>query len=227
MNNFLFSVTQEVLELGIKIVGGRVTGTKNTSDNSDFETYKRDKLKQITQDWQGKNYKEDSVLQGFRDLHTNVGRSNRDYVASPENLLIRFLKKGIFPHINTIVDIYNLISLESRLALGAHDIDHVKGNITLRLTDGNENFIPLGSTEPMRVFPHEYAYIDDGNNIVCRLEVLQVEPTKVTINSHDIFFIIQGNQNTEQTYVINYANQLGALITKYSGGDFSIIYPPS
>lgn len=223
MNKFSFSVTSQVLDLGVKIIGARITGTKNSLDSLEFGKYKQQKLQQITLDWQNKNYKDDHILQGFRDLHTQVGKSNRDFIASPESLLSRFVKKGFFPHINTIVDIYNLVSLESQLALGAHDIHYVNGNIALRLTDGTENFIPLGSSEAEKVSPGEYAYVDSQNNIVCRLEVLQVEPTKITLDSDDIFFIIQGNQNTDLDYVTKFASQLGQLVTKYCGGDFTVL----
>ena len=34
--------------------------------------------------------------------------------------------------------------LESKLALGAHNIDKVDGNVTLRFTDGTERFLTLG-----------------------------------------------------------------------------------
>lgn len=226
MNNFSFSVTQEVFDLGVRIIGIKITDMHNASENPEFEIYKKEKLEQVTKDWQGKNYKEDSILQGFRDLHTKVGRSNRDYVASPENLLGRFLKKGYFPHINTIVDIYNLISLESRLALGAHDINYVHGNITLRLTDGSENFIPLGHTVPEKVFPQEYAYVDNENNIVCRLEVLQVEPTKITLESKEIFFIIQGNAQTSKDYIETATNKLADLLTRFCGGEVIYLIRP-
>lgn len=33
--------------------------------------------------------------------------------------------------------------MDTKLALGAHDLDKIEGNITLRLTQGNENYIPL------------------------------------------------------------------------------------
>lgn len=44
-----------------------------------------------------------------------------------------------------MVDIYNLISMDTKLALGAHDLAKTEGNISLKLTTGNENYIPLGS----------------------------------------------------------------------------------
>lgn len=220
MRNFSFSTQKEVIDLGVKIITARVTDIENGDSNADFETYKNVELENIKQQWAGKKYKNDPVLAGFRDLHTKVGRSNRDYVASPEGLRWSFLERGRFPHINLIVDIYNLVSLKTGLALGAHDIDKVKGNITLRLTKGDETFIPLGKTEPVTIFPGEYGYVDDGNNVVCRLEVLQVEPTKVITESKDIFLIIEGNANISDEYVKQAAEEVCQTITKYCGGNY-------
>lgn len=158
------------------------------------------------------------MLAGFRDLHTKVGRSNREYIASPEGLRWLFLERGRFPRINVLVDAYNLVSIKTGLALGAHDIDRVRGNITLRLTKGDETFIPLGKTEPVKVFPGEYGYIDDENNVICRLEVLQVEPTKVTTETTDVFVIIEGNTNTSVESVKGAAQEVCNLITQYCDG---------
>ena len=223
MRNFSFSTQKEVIDLGVKIITARITDIKNSDSNADFETYKNAELENIKQQWEGKKYKDDPVLTGFRDLHTKVGRSNRDYVASPEGLRWSFLERGRFPHINLLVDTYNLVSLKTGLALGAHDIDKVKGNITLRLTKGDEIFIPLGKTEAVSIFPGEYGYVDDGNNVVCRLEVLQVEPTKVGIESKDIFLIVEGNANTSSEYVKQVAEEVCRTITKYCDGSFNFL----
>jgi len=220
MREFFFNTQKEVLDLGVKIITARITNVQNTDSNTDFETYKNSELEKVKNQWAGKKYKDDPILAGFRDLHTKVGRSNRDYVASPEGLRWSFLERGRFPHINLLVDIYNLVSLKTGLALGAHDIDKVQGNITLRLTKGDEIFIPLGKTEPVAIFPGEYGYVDDGNSVVCRLEVLQVEPTKVIAESKDIFLIIEGNANTSDEYVKQSAEEVCKTITKYCGGSY-------
>ncbi len=223
MKNLSFSVTKEVTDLGVKILTARITDIQNSDSNAEFETYKNSELEKIKQQWVNKKYKDDPALVGFRDLHTKVGRSNREYVASPEALRWLLLERGCFPHVNALVDIYNLISVKTGLALGAHDIDKVQGNITLRLTKGDETFIPLGKVEPVAIFPGEYGYVDDGNNVICRLEVLQVEPTKVTSDSKDIFMIIEGNANTNTEYIRNTAKEVCELIIKYCGGSYSFL----
>lgn len=223
MKDLSFSVSKEVSDLGVKVITARISALKNFDSNTEFENYKTSELAKIKLDWEGKKYKDDPILVGFRDLHTKVGRSNREYVASPESLRWLFLERGRFPKINLLVDIYNLISLKSGLSLGAHDIDKITGNVTLRLTKGDEVFIPLGKTEPLAIFANEYSYVDDANNIICRMEVLQVEPTKVALETTDVFLIIQGNANTETNYLTSFAKEVCELITKYCGGSYSFL----
>lgn len=218
-----FSVSREVLDLGVKIQTLRISGVTNSTESSDFEELKKKELENVRSFWGGRNYKDDPILTGFRDLHTKVGRSNRDYVASPEDLTWLFLERGRFPHINMIVDIYNLVSLKTRLAFGAHDVAHIQGNISLRLTDGSEVFEPLGKIEKVSVFPGEYGYVDDGNNVICRMEVLQVEPTKVTEQTTDIFVIVQGNMNTESDYVKKGAELVSDWVTRFCGGTAALL----
>jgi DNA/RNA-binding domain of Phe-tRNA-synthetase-like protein len=218
MRKITFTASPQALDLGIKIVTARISGLTNKDSDQGFEAYKEHKLQAVKAQFGGRKYKDDDVLAGFRDLHTKVGRSNRDYPASPEVLRKQFLERDRFPHINLVVDIYNLVSLKTGLALGAHDINGIKGNVSLKLTSGNEVFVPLGKSEATSVFPGEYAYVDDENSIICRLEVLQVEPTKVSFDTSDIFLIIQGNANTDAQDITTAAQTVCNLITQYCGG---------
>ena len=129
------------------------------------------------------------------------------------------------PFINQAVDIYSMISLESKLALGAHDIDRVDGNVTLRFTDGTEKFQPIGQTEPGLSNPHEYSYCDDANEVLCRLEVRQVEKTKVSEDARNIFYIVQGNAATPDPLLQDVAGRIIELTTRYCGGAGEIIIP--
>ena len=104
--------------------------------------------------------------------NTVYSSSLNDYIdVHVKRLLKNLLKKQEFHKINPLVDLYNLISMDTKLALGAHDLDKIEGNITLRLTQGNENYIPLGSEEAKEVKAGIYSYIDDANDIICYSEI--------------------------------------------------------
>ena len=110
-------------------------------------------------------------IKGVRihDIDNTVYSSSlNDYIdVHVKRLLKNLLKKQEFHKINPLVDLYNLISMDTKLALGAHDLDKIEGNITLRLTQGNENYISLGSEEAKEVKAGIYSYIDDANDIIC------------------------------------------------------------
>ena len=85
-----------------------------------------------------------------------------------ENLISMLLKYGDMPFINQVVDIYNVISMESRLCVATHNLDKIDGNLTVRFSDGTEKYIPLGQDEPVPMPPHEYCHCDDSNEVLCR-----------------------------------------------------------
>lgn len=220
---FEFIVAPEAALLGLKAIGARIRGVANSLENPGFEAYKKTELEKIRSTWAGKELLADPILLGYRDLHIKVGKKNKDFRASPESLRRLFLERGRFAKINTLVDVYNLVSLKSGIALGAHDIDRIVGDVTLRLTTGAETFVPLGKSAPEPVSAGEYAYVDDGNNVICRMEVIQVEPTKTTERSRDIFLIIQGNAQTPVELLFAVSDELKTLITRFCGGDYELI----
>ena len=223
-NELQFSIDPEVEALGIRGAFLVMSGITNTTSNPEFDKYREDICDKLRHEYTKDFIKTDPVIRGFRDLHTKVGRSNRKYPSAPETLLSLLSRTGKFPAINLAVDIYNLVSIESRLALGAHDISSVHGNIQLKITDGTEGFTPLGSSEPESVGTGEYSYVDDANDVLCRLEYKQVEKTKVTIDTRDCFYIIQGNETTSAEQIQSAKKRLVELTKEYCGGSERVLF---
>jgi DNA/RNA-binding domain of Phe-tRNA-synthetase-like protein len=82
----------------------------------------------------------------------------------------------------------------------------------------------LGATEPKQVRPGGYAYIDDGNEVICLLEVKQVEKTKATLETRDCLFIVQGNACTPWQTVREGADRLAAYLQRFCGGEVRYLY---
>ena len=168
-----FHISDAVHALGLRSVVFTLRNIENRATDPAFEEMKAPLVQEILADLSLAKIITEPILQGFRRLHQAVGCSHKKYVASPETLLKGLLQTGRLPHINLLVDIYNLISVTTRLSLGAHDSAAVCDNIHLRLTTGGEHFWPLGSDGPKPVGEGEYAYVDDENIVLCRLEVRQ------------------------------------------------------
>lgn len=220
-----FKVEKAVLDSGVKIVFAVIRGVDNTTVSPEWEAYRNKRLEELYLEYQGINVHEDPILEGFHILHDNTGVKRRKNIPASENLIRLLLKNHGMLFINQVVDIYNLISLESKLALGAHNIDHVDGDVTLRFTDGTEKFIPLGQSEPVTIAPHEYSYCDDANEVLCRLEIRQVNKTAVDETAKNIFYIVQGNEAASDEYIKETAQRIIDTTIRYCGGAGEIIIP--
>ena len=220
-----FYVEQKVLDLGVKIIGVEIDGIDNKTISDEYLQWRKDEVGVLLEKYKDFDVKRDEVLEAFYTLHEKVNVPRRKNIPASENLIKLLIKKqGLF-EINKAVDIYNIISMESKLALGAHDIDKLSGNITLRLTDGTEKFRPLGSEEDKPVKPGEYSYIDDNNEILCWLEIRQVEKDKVTEDSKNIFYIVQGNEKTSDDLLYETADRIVDTTVRFCNGNGKILIP--
>ena len=113
--------------------------------------------------------------------------------------------------------------MKTKLALGAHDIDKVSGNVTLKICNGTENFIPLGSEEAKPINNGEYSFVDDSKDVICWVDIRQVDKTKVTEESKNILYLIIGNQENSYQELENVANEISDITTKYCGGKVTIL----
>lgn len=213
-----FSIADEVRRLGVRGAFAILTGLDNRNYSPLFTAYRDELVARLRTELAPGRMAADPVLQGFRDLHDTIGRSNRRFPSSAEALAALFERKGLIPSINPLVDVYNCVSLETRLSLGAHDVAKVRGDITLQLTTGGERFVPLGQSEPETIGPGEYCYMDGSGEVLCRLEHRQCERTKVTVETTSAFYIIQGNVNTSHDVLEQALRRLVELTQRFCHG---------
>ncbi len=168
----------------------------------------------------------DPYVAGFRAILQQVGANPKKDQPSVEKLMIFAYKHGNLPAINNLVDAYNLVSVRSSCSLGAHDLDRISLPVTLRLLDGSESFTPLGTDRPVPAIAGEYGYVDASNRLLCRLDVLQADFSKVTEATVNALLIVEGTvAHSAQDLRKAFANVM-ELVTRYCGGTGEIISFP-
>lgn len=218
-----FLVEDKVKELGIKILGLKIENIDNKTSSAEFAKWRKEKITNLINEYKDYDIKNDKVIEGFYELHNSVGVPRRKNLPASENLIKLLIKREELIEINKAVDIYNIISIESKLCLGAHDIDKISGNVTLKITDGKENFIPLGSEEAKPVGEGVYSFVDDDNDVICWLDIRQVDKTKVTEDSKNILYFIIGNKENTYEELEKIAHEIIDITTKFCGGSGQII----
>src|SRR4029077_686843 len=90
-----------------------------------------------------------AVLESPAILATRVGykalgKDPARYRGSAEALLRRVIARKGMPRINNVVDVINLVSVESRLPIGLYDLAHVEGPIEFRAGRAGETYKGIG-----------------------------------------------------------------------------------
>lgn len=131
-----FHFHDEVKRLGVNGAYFIIDNMKNCKSAAEFDIIKDAYFQSSDAEAISQKIANSEILRGFRELHANVGCIGKKFVSAPENLMAYFAGHKSLPGINLIVDIYNYVSLKSELAIGAHDISAIDGDIHLRLTNG-------------------------------------------------------------------------------------------
>lgn len=162
----------------------------------------------------------------FQEILRRAGVNPRKEQPSVERLLTFALKRGDLPAVNSLVDAYNLVSIRSACSLGAHDIDRIASPVELRLLRGGESFTPLGRETPEPVTAGEYGYVDAANRVLCRLDILQAEFSKVTPATVHALLIIEGTAAHPPDALRQAFADAAEWVTRSCGGTAEILAFP-
>ncbi|MBB75242.1 MAG: hypothetical protein CMJ75_12100 [Planctomycetaceae bacterium] len=158
------------------------------------------------------------ALQRIREILTTIGSDPRRHPPSTEKLLQYARTKLTLPAINNLVDCYNLISLQSFCSLGAHDVDRLSLPVRLQQFTAEETFIPLGSSAPQTIRCGEFGYVDQGERILCRLDSLQADFSKVTSDTRSAILIVEATDTTPPPVLTDLLQSTATAVQQHCGG---------
>ena len=188
-------VDKSIVELGItSVVIGVAKNIDPNAKLSDSFLKKQKKMEDWALQCDVDEVLNNPITQGYADLLKSVGRSIKKYPPTVPAFIRNIQRRGSMPHINSVIDIYNVESLHSLLAIGGHDLDKIDGQITFTVAKEAGVFLPISSTEK-QVAETDYVY-RDPNGIIAWLGVRDGENYKFDDGTKNAIFIIQGNANT-------------------------------
>jgi DNA/RNA-binding domain of Phe-tRNA-synthetase-like protein len=164
---------------------------------------------------------EQPAFKSWREAFRLFGAKPADFRPSIEAMARRVLRGDPLPSINALVDIGNVISLRYLLPAGAHAIDLLTGDISLRLADGSEDFVALGSQEgsaPEHPLPGEVIFAEGSTVLTRRWVWRQGSHTLTLPESTMIEFNIDGLPPTSLDNVEAAGKDTAALISQFCGG---------
>jgi DNA/RNA-binding domain of Phe-tRNA-synthetase-like protein len=156
---------------------------------------------------------ESAAILATRAGYKALGKDPARYRGSAEALLRRVIAGKGLPRINNVVDVINLVSVESRLPVGLYDLAHVQGDIVFRAGRAGETYKGIGkydlNLEELPVFcdavgPHGSPTSDS-------------ERTMVTLATKQVIAIIISFGGAEG--LERWAQRMSELLKQYAAGN--------
>ena len=131
-------------------------------------------------------------IAAWRSAYAEFGLKPSKFLCSAEALLSRVVKGQDLPNINTLVDLYNAVSIASVLPIGGEDWDKLEADLVLRFADGTESFDTFKDGQAVLENPQQGEVIwADKNRVTCRTwNWRQGIRTRLTSNSVNAYFIL-------------------------------------
>ena len=153
---------------------------------------------------------ESPQVETVRKAYKSLGKDPSRYRGSAEALLRRIVAGKGFPQVNVVVDVVNLVSVESRLPIGLYDLGHVAGEIVFRAGRAGETYKGIGkydlNLEGLPLFaddagPHGSATSDSERTMV----------TATTKQVLAVMISFAGAEGLER-----WAQRMSALLAQYA-----------
>jgi DNA/RNA-binding domain of Phe-tRNA-synthetase-like protein len=155
---------------------------------------------------------ESPQVEATRRAYKALGKDPSRYRGSAEALLRRMIAGKGLPQINAVVDVINLVSVESRLPIGLYDLGQVVGEIAFRAGRAGETYKGIGkydlNLEGLPLFadeagPHGSATSDSERTMV----------TGATKQVLAIIISFGGAEGLER-----WAQRMSELLTQHAAG---------
>ena len=147
------------------------------------------------------------------------GINPRTYMPSVAALAQRCLRGDYTRSINPAADIANLISLKHLVPVGAHDVDRLSGDMTVRLSRDGDTFAASTGDDPEEVPPGEPVYATGSDIRTRRWVWRQAERAMTTPESRMIVFPVDGFTDSTAENVEVATRELALLAKAVLGGE--------
>ena len=202
----------------IKVGVALIEGVEVKKKVKELEEYKKQvfaELKSLKTEEIGKI----SSIKAYRKLFKAFGIDYHSRRPAPEALLRRIATGQGLYQVNNVVDAYNLAVLQTKISLGAFDLDNLVLPKVLRFAKKGEEIILLGESAPTAINEGELIYTDQKGPVTLDLNYRDCNRTKIIGKTKNIFLIADGCEGISRNEVKK-ALDLGCeLITKFAGGE--------
>jgi len=159
-----------------------------------LEEYKEEIYAETRSRWVIEKLRDDPDFRAYRDFFWKLGTDPTKNRPAAEALIRRVLNGRPIPKINTWVDAYNLVSIQTAIPIASFDADLLVGDLLMRAAEEGEEFLGIAMKKPV-VLKGGEAVIQDDNGLVAIYPYRDADHSKVTGDTKNVLMLLCGAPN--------------------------------
>lgn len=160
------------------------------------------------------------VAQAYRRFFWKVGLDPTKIRPAGEALRRRVLNGGHIPTINSVVDAGNIVSAKTLVPIGLYDTQKLSGSLALKLSEGGERFLPIGSAAEETLAAGTPILVDEAepDRAIHLFPHRDSQLTKITSQTRSVLVVGAGVEGVNHDYVRRAVEEVLQKIAQSSGG---------
>ncbi len=186
-------------------------------ESDELEEYKEEIYSETRSRWEIEKLRDDPDFRAYRDFFWRLGTDPTKNRPAAEALIRRVLNGRPIPKINTWVDAYNLVSIQTAIPIASFDADLLVGNLLMREADSGEELLGIAMKRPV-VLKGGEAVIQDDEGLVAIYPFRDADHSKVTGNTKNVLMLLCGAPNITLEKLDTSVGVAESVLTRFCDG---------
>lgn len=205
----------------LAICMGTVSGVHNEKENDQLRQLKKVVHEEVKAKYNVEALKNNPTVRAYRDFYWKLDIDPTKTRPSGEALLRRVLNGNELPKISTVVDAYNLASMQTIVPISGFDRDQLNPPFQVRFAK-NEIFTGIGMDKPI-VLTEKTLVLTDEKQVLCVYPYRDSDHTKITLRTQKTVIIGYGAPAIGQEQLKAAVEKTMGYIKHVSGGEIETI----
>ncbi len=208
-------LSQKFPNLAAQIINFKDVSIKRESP--ELESYKTEIYDETRLRWVIEKLREDPDFRAYRDFFWRLGIDPTKNRPAAEALIRRVLNEKPIPKINTWVDAYNMVSIQTAIPIASFDADLLEGDLLMREAREGEEFLGIAMKKPVILKGGE-AVIQDNSRLVAIYPYRDADYSKVTDKTKNVLMLMCGAPDISHSKLGESSDIARSVLTRFCGG---------
>jgi DNA/RNA-binding domain of Phe-tRNA-synthetase-like protein len=198
----------------------------NAAYQKDLEDFVKSAFSQFTRKFDDpKDIDSHKNIIAWREIYRSFGINPKKKKPTAESLLARVIRSNYIPHISPAVDAYLCAETAHYLPIGGYDLGRISGDIVLRFSSGNEDFMGVGAESAELTNDGEVVYADDDRILTRCWNYRDSDYSKIDTNTSTLALFSEAPLAEISDFEVKETvEQINVNLQKFCGAECTVMF---